>query len=385
MTKESNPRKPRKDVPTDVASCPPALNLSKASVRKTKFFIDELVAKSVSLPGIEEKSEETNADDSTSVVSARFQSEISSLATNDAPSAYKGSAFPKPKTKNVVEKSIQTQRPFKSSINRKAPQPWPLSGSGQELPPSRPKDRSRRLDTNDGTGVRPPARQHRQQDDVDRNPSARPNTGRNQGRKSAFSSVRSSMNSSMVSWDTMSYSVYSIYTTASTIARRPAWGHYVVGCMVFVGWMWHHWYFSEYFVPSTYATRGMDTSAKALTYGHYGHHSANLLPLADDVKPSMLRGAVRDTAIYRTQDIENRNDFEPIRPAASAFDVIEGEPSDRDEIEPATESLDGRGDENDEKLSDSTQKKSESILDAPASEEPQSSTAAATSKEGETP
>lgn len=382
MTKESNPRKPRKDVPTDIASCPPALNLNKASVKKTKLFVDELVAMSLSLSEIEEISKETNADDSTTVISARFQSEISSLATNDAPSAYKGSAFPMPKTKNVVEKSIQTQRPFKSSQNRTAPQPWPLPGSGEELPPSRQNDRSHRLDAVDGIGVRPTVRQHRQHEDSDHNPSSRPSAGRNNSRKPTYSSVRSSLNSSMVSWDTMSHSVYSIYTTASTIARRPAWGHYVVGCMVFIGWMWHHWYFSEYFVPSTYASRGMDKPTNALTYGHYGHHSVSLLPLADDVKPSMLRGAVRDTAVYRTQDIENRHDFEPIRSAASAFDVMEGVRPDRDEHDPGEESLDGLEGENVAKLSDSTQKNSENTSDAPASEESPSSTAATKSEEG---
>ena len=372
MTKESNHRRPRKVVPEDVVSCPPTLNLSKTSGKRGRLLLDELKKTCPQLAEIEEFSKETDADDSTTVISARFQSEVSSLATNDAPSAFKESIALKPKPRNLVENS--SQRPYKTSHNRTSNQPWPLPDSGGDLSTPQQRDRLQRFDDTTGTGPRPTTRQHfRQHEEISRNQLTRP---RNQSRKSAYSSARSSMNSSMVSWDTMSQSAYSIYTTASTIARRPAWGHYVVGFMVFVGWLLHHWYFSEYFVPSSYAGRGMDTSHSALTYG--GIHSANLLPLADDAKPSMLRGA-----IYRTQDMENRNDFAPIRSAASAFDVIEGERPDRDEGKYGGEANDARN-ENDASLSDSLPKNAESTSDGLKGEVLLSPTVVPRSKEGET-
>lgn len=119
----------------------------------------------------------------------------------------------------------------------------------------------------------------------------------------------------------MSQSVYSIYTTASTIARRPAWGHYVVGVMVFVGWMVHHWYCSEYFVAKQYGRLGPQSRYESAVGGAAGL----ILNVSPDAQPSMLRGAVRDAAIYRTQDYERRTDYEPVRSAANAFETMEDE------------------------------------------------------------
>lgn len=101
------------------------------------------------------------------------------------------------------------------------------------------------------------------------------------------------------------------------IARRPAWGHYVVGVMVFTGWMFHHWYFSEYLTHRPlYVTDLRDTPLSP--------EDMLLEVHPEQVKlPSMLRGAMKETAVYKNSDYENRNDFEPVKPVAAAFSTVD--------------------------------------------------------------
>jgi len=56
--------------------------------------------------------------------------------------------------------------------------------------------------------------------------------------------AQSSLVSSYATWEDSSvYSMgRSMVTTASVIATRPSWGHYVVGLFVFLGWTLHHAY-----------------------------------------------------------------------------------------------------------------------------------------------
>jgi hypothetical protein len=294
----SNERRPHKGVPDDLVSCPPALNLMKTSVRRTKrLFVNELIEMSPKLAEIEERSRETDCSE---VESAWIQSEVSSLGTADMDMTAVSAKRPMKDSLAEKQKEKEKQRQYKTSRDR--------------VPsPSRPpRDRSQHTHT-----INDPAKQRSNRASLSQhnhNPSTRPRNYQGRRQSSIHSSVPSSMNSSLTSWDTMSHSVYSVYTTASTIARKPAWGHYILGLMVFVGWMIHHWYFSEYFVPY---------------YEHEHDRPQRLENLVINVnsnaKPSMLRGAVRDAAVYKTQDYENRNDFQPIKSAATFFETIEGE------------------------------------------------------------
>jgi hypothetical protein len=160
------------------------------------YFSTEFKNTSPQLAEIEEFSNETDADDSTTITSARFQPEVSSLATNDAPSAFKESiACLKPKPRNIVENL--SQRPYKTLHNRTSNPPWPLPDSGGDFSTSRQRDRLQRFGDITGTGPRPATTRL----EIGRN---QPTRSRNQSRQSAYSSVCSSMNSSMVSWATIS-------------------------------------------------------------------------------------------------------------------------------------------------------------------------------------
>jgi hypothetical protein len=289
-------------------------------MRRTKLFVNELMEISPQLAEIEERSKET--DESSAVASSRFQSEISSLATNEEPTvALK--TIKEQKTKKISEKETPLQPPPCQESQPPPLQPWPISENGRTQPLVRPpKERSQPKEpvhfSSTQRSRRTQSSQHPQSDLHAAPGRPKPYLGRRT--PSVYSSVNSSMNSSMASWDNMSQSVYSIYSTASTIARRPAWGHYVVGVMVFVGWMVHHWYFSEYFVAKNYGRLGPQSR-----YESARSASGLILNVSPDAQPSMLRGAVRDAAIYRTQDYEHRTDYEPVRSAANAFETMEGE------------------------------------------------------------
>jgi hypothetical protein len=114
----------------------------------------------------------------------------------------------------------------------------------------------------------------------------------------------------------MSQSVYSVYTTATFIARRPAWGHYVVGVMVFLGWIVHHHYFSEYFQP-LYLQQTTGKLQQALLKDLILDVSPN-----SGNEPNMLRGAMKESAVYLQQDYEKRDDYPAIKPVNAAFDTI---------------------------------------------------------------
>jgi hypothetical protein len=173
MAKESSDHsRPREAVPDDFVSCCPTLNLNSTSGKRGRLFLDKFKNTSPQLAEIEEFSNETYADNSTTITSARFQSEVSSLAFNDAPSAFKELiACMKPKPRKIVE--ISSQRPHKTSHNRTSNQPWPLlPDSGGDLSTPQQRDRLQRFDDITGTGPTPTTRQHlRQHKEIGRNQS----------------------------------------------------------------------------------------------------------------------------------------------------------------------------------------------------------------------
>ena len=321
--RQSSLRRPRKEVPDDVVSCPPTLNLNRISTRRTKLYVSELVELSPQLAEIEERSKET--DESSAMASAR-QSEVSSLATNEAPSVIMKTIKEDMATEISDEQNpVQpVQPPTLQTPHPLSRHPWPIAENERTQPIGRPpKEQPQPKELKNFASTQRSRRTQSSQHPQSEHSAvpARPKSYSVRRSPSVYSSVNSSMNSSMVSWDNMSQSVYSIYTSASTIARRPAWGHYVVGVMVFVGWMVHHWYFSEYFVAKQYGRLGPQSRYESAVVGAAGL----ILNVSPDAQPSMLRGAVRDAAIYRTQDYERRTDYEPVRSAANAFETMEDE------------------------------------------------------------
>jgi hypothetical protein len=120
--------------------------------------------------------------------------------------------------------------------------------------------------------------------------------------------------------------MFSIYSTATAIARRPAWGHYVVGVLVFIGWTLHHWYYAEYFRPHELRDSGRPLLRTVDV----------IRDVSSDAKPSMLRGAVRGAAIARMVDYEKRNDYEPVKQANAAFSSLQEDPVREKEIKSAS-------------------------------------------------
>jgi hypothetical protein len=298
MSKPVGLRRPRKEVPDDSVSCPATLNLKRSSVKRAKEFVNELVEMSPRLSDIGEK---TKPDEEVSALglASMLQSTVSSLDTTQFhPSGQK--------IKPCKERNI---RPFKAS--RRSP---PRSYVEGDLPPPPPNTRAQQSTSTAQRSSRAPPKTTRKQHEEAGVPATRPINYRNRRNPSVYSSVQSSMASSMVSWDSMSQSVYSVYTTATAIARRPAWGHYVVGVMVFFGWIVHHHYFSEYFQQPLYLQQTTSTLQQTLVKDDLSSNSDN--------DPSMLRGAMKESAVYLQQDYEKRDDYPAIKPVDAAFDTI---------------------------------------------------------------
>lgn len=289
-------RRPRKEVPDDMVSCPPTLSLKKSSVKRTKQFVNELVEIS---PRLSEMGEKTKPEEEVSALglASMMQSTISSLDT----------AQFHPSGKKIKPGKERNARQFKAS--RRSP---PRSYVEGDLPPPPPNTRAQHTTYTAQRSSRAPPKTTRKQHEEAGVPTTRPRNYRNRRN----SSVHSSMASSMVSWDSMSQSVYSVYTTATVIARRPAWGHYVVGVMVFLGWIVHHYYFSEYFQP-LYLQQTTSTIQQALVKDLILDVSPN-----SGNEPNMLRGAMKESAIYLQQDYEKRDDYPAIKPVDAAFDAI---------------------------------------------------------------
>lgn len=292
MAKPVGHRRPRKEVPNDLVSCPPALNLKKSSGKRTKQFVNELVEMSPQLSTDNQQQEDVSALGLASLM----QSTVSSLETPQFPASFKQ----KHSGKEAKERNM---RNFKTQ--RRAP---PRPGGDSPPPPhSRSEFASQRPRTAANN-----TRKHHEEAGV---PVTRPRNYRGRRSSSVYSSVQSSMASSMLSWESMSQSAFSVYTTASVIARRPAWGHYVVGVLVFLGWVLHHYYFSEYFQP-LYANTIQQALVKDLILDVSPNSNNN---------PSMLRGAMQESAVYLHQDYEKRDDYDAVKPVNAAFDTIVGE------------------------------------------------------------
>jgi hypothetical protein len=355
MSKDvSNHRKSRRDT-LHVPSSAPTLSLppTTGGTKRTNQLPvvgcqDPLMTESnFHLSGIEETSRETDETNKSSAAvavktprnssvdstirmptesSIRGNSDISSLATNETPSVAM-----------MMMRSQQQQQ--KSSKHQNQKQKSAIPSQSQKLTyasSSRPSSSrglpiaetlSRSLDT------RPIGKQritddHKYQESFSRNnhhpPPPPPRSSRNQRNRrsgSAFSSLpSSSMNSSVASsWDSMSQSVYSsVYTTASAIVRHPAWGHNVLGLLVFFGWMIHHWYFSEYMIPRSYG-RMWDVNNGQHPLLHEDLQEGGDVKQKSWESSIMLRGS-------NGKEYEDLNDYPLVRPVRSAFDVIEGPP-----------------------------------------------------------
>lgn len=114
--------------------------------------------------------------------------------------------------------------------------------------------------------------------------------------------------SSIVSLESASVSTFnslagSVYTTATIIVRRPAWGHYIVAIIIFTGWILHHHLYSQNFQPILAASKPIEK-----------------MPIRQQETP-----ADGKTAVYLTQDYEKRTDYTPIRSVSGAFSTLDGE------------------------------------------------------------
>mmetsp|Transcript_8892 Transcript_8892/g.20563 ORF Transcript_8892/g.20563 Transcript_8892/m.20563 type:complete len:406 (+) Transcript_8892:194-1411(+) len=334
-------------LPDDLVTCPPSLDLKKSSASDARIFVERLVettprpeylepggreqcqrsARQESRPPSQTPTRSTLRKDPPPKHSSKQKTFVSQEQQRQQQQTKQKSALQhhaahhdkergpssssKPyKTRPAEQKSSSHHQHKERSTPPKHQKAKPLLQQQQELQ-KRPKSPSATSKVTTRKSSKSKAQHQQQEHHQQQQQTRKPKVAFK--KPSSSSANRTRGISDQHSWDAMSVAS-SVVTAASTIVRRPAWGHYIVAALVFVGWTIHH---------STFSRHMMTSDKKPV-----------VLVANPNLRASSLRGASGKTAVY----LEGGG-WNPVLPVQSAFDTLDGPSGNtRTQQEPLTSS-----------------------------------------------